>query len=156
MLDGASASIRETRSEQLVVADGRWERVLRTGAALNNAARTTTRPWTINLRHKSLTCDRDAAMAWCRGASTSKGLARMASLNATDTRAHPRCSPWCECCVRGKGTAAPASRSVPLAKGRGNPSDVRSIWLLQKLERIWLSGVRVWPEPLHRSTATRI
>ena len=59
MLDGASASVRETRSEQLVVADGRWERVLRTGAALNNAARTTTRLWTIYLRHEeSLTCDR--------------------------------------------------------------------------------------------------
>ena len=90
MLDGASASIRETRSEQLVVADGRWERVLRTGAALNNAARTTARPWSIYLRHgESLTCNRDAAMAWCRGASTSKGLARLASLSATDTRAHP-------------------------------------------------------------------
>ena len=76
-------------------------------------------------------------------------FARLASLNADGhTRPIPM-QPWCECCVRGKGTAAPASRSVPLAKGRGNPCDVRSIWLLQKLERIWLSGVRVWPEPLH-------
>ena len=119
VLDGASASIRETRSEQLVVADGRWERVLITGAALSNAARTTTRPWSIYLRHKSLTCDR-RSNGMVKRILNKQGVG---ALGKPERDGHMRTSG----CSRGANVAC-------VAKARRLPH--RGVCLLQKDEGI--------------------